>query len=211
MSPADTHTHDLIVLAADKDAEFAMRGILRRAEALRIRPVKVDFIVHPEHDPGCLLRSSDLLRAFLRSHRYACVVLDREGAGREKAARATLEEKIEEQLGRNGWQSRCAAVVIDPELETWVWSDSPEVDRWLGWTGRQPTLREWLRAEGFLPEGSLKPSRPKEAVQKALRIAAKPRSSSLYRHLAENVSLDRCTDAAMQKLRETLRLWFPAD
>jgi hypothetical protein len=31
-------------------------------------------------------------------------------------------------LFTSGWENRAAAVVLDPELEIWVWSDSPEVE-----------------------------------------------------------------------------------
>lgn len=34
-------------------------------------------------------------------------------------------------------------------------------------------------------------------------------AASLYRRLAERVSVRRCTDRAFQELRSTLRRWFP--
>jgi hypothetical protein len=45
-------------------------------------------------------------------------------------------------------------------------------------------------------------------MEKALRVARKPRSSLLYRELAENVNMERCLDPAFLKLRTTLRKWF---
>jgi hypothetical protein len=53
-----------------------------------------------------------------------------------------------------------------------------------------------------------KPADPKAAVEKALVAARKPRSSALYRELAENVNLDRCQDPSFIKLKSTLRNWF---
>jgi hypothetical protein len=50
--------------------------------------------------------------------------------------------------------------------------------------------------------------RPKEALEKALYAARKPRSSAIYQSLAEMVSLARCSDRAFIKLKETLRKWF---
>jgi hypothetical protein len=199
---------DLIVLAADKDIEFGLRGILSRHEALSIRPVRYDVFVHPEHDPGCLLRSHLLLRAFHRRYRHAMVVFDLRGAGRERASRQELETEVEKQLAAD-WDDRAAAVVIDPEVEAWVWSDSPHVARVLGWEGRRPNLREWLEESGFTQPGEAKPPRPKESMRAALREVGKPPSSALFEMLAQSVSLARCTDGSFAKLLAVLRTWFP--
>jgi hypothetical protein len=99
--------------------------------------------------------------------------------------------------------------VIAPELETWVWSDSPRVDRVLGWNRDDLSLREWLREKGLLEEGAVKPTEPKRAVELTLRTVRTPRSSSIYFELAQRVSTDRCTDPAFEKLRRCLREWFP--
>jgi hypothetical protein len=121
-----------------------------------------------------------------------------------------LESEIEEHLSGAGWGDRAAAIVISPELENWVWSDSPHVDRALGWEGRTVPLRDWLRENGFLDAGAAKPANPKEAVVRALFTARKPFSSSIYFGLAQLVSTDRCTDPAFLKLKRCLREWFPA-
>lgn len=201
-------SNDLVVLAADKNIELGIRGLLSRAPSLGIRPVVVNVFVHPERDPGCLLRSQDFLRPLHREYDHALVVFDREGCGREGQCRTQIESTVEELLAKSGWRSRAAAVVIDPELENWVWNDSPQVDTALGWAGRVPDLRAWLRQQGLLPDGLAKPPRPKEAVVEALRRARKPRSAALYRTLGEIATLEHCTDPAFQKLRTTLQRWF---
>jgi hypothetical protein len=202
---------DLVVLTADKNGEMAMRGVLSRPSRLSIRPLTADYYVHPERDPGCLRTAAELLRFATRTHAYAVVLFDREGCGREMHDRSELERQVEEQLARTGWQERCAAVVVDPELDAWVWSDSPHVDEVLGWASRTPSLRAWLRQRGFLAEPEAKPSRPKEALELALRTVSKPRSSALYQMLAQRVSLQRCTDPAFEKLRRVVTSWFPAE
>lgn len=203
-------SRDLVVLAACKNGEFAMRGILSRPRSLEIRPVTADYFVHPWRDPGVLHGAHEFLRFHMRAHEHALVLLDREGCGREQAGREELEESIEKALRGTGWR-RAAAVVVDPELEAWVWSDSPHVEEELGWRDRPPGLRTWLEehAERFLNPNQSKPARPKEAVEAALRESRRPRSSAMYRALAEKVSLNRCTDPAFGKLKETLRQWFP--
>jgi len=200
---------DLVVLVADKNIEFALRGLLSRPQALGIRLPDYTLYVHPERDPGCLRKAAPFLRPYACCFRYALVVLDREGCGRQERTRAELETEIEAGLAGAGWENRAAAVVLDPELEAWIWSDSPEVDRVLGWA-ELPPLRTWLRSQGFTFSAH-KPDRPKEAVEAALRFVRRPRSSAIFRELAERVSLERCRDPAFAKLRQCLGNWFPAE
>ena len=198
----------LVVLTADQNARFALTGILSRVKSLGIASIQVDYYVHPEKDPGVLRTAHDFLRIFARSHQHALVIMDREGSGQEAKSREEMEEQIEKALGRSGWTDRGAAVVIDPELDLWVWSDSPHVDHELGWSQHDPDLRSWLQGKGFLPEEAMKPPRPKEALEAALRFVRKPRSSAIYRALAEKVSLSRCSDPAFLKLTTVLKQWF---
>lgn len=203
---------DIVLWVADTDAKAALCALLTRPPALGIRNITADVFVHPEHDPGVFLRAEDLLRRFLKSHRYAMAVFDREGSGREALSPQQLEEDLEERLRRSGWGNRARAVAIDPELEAWVWSGSPQVAHALGWSD-PGELHRWLTAHEFLdrcaPQGT-KPCRPKEAMEAALHQARVPRSSAIYAELARRVSVARCGDRAFCRLRDTLRRWFPA-
>lgn len=203
-----TSAKDLVVLTADKNAEWAMRGILSRYRSLGIRPVSADYYVHPERDPGCVRKAQDFLAPFAGSYDHALVVLDSEGCGQESVSRMELEADIEDKLGAKGWGDRAAAIVVVPELEVWVWSTSPHVPTELGWEGTADSLREWLNEKGYLQQNDTKPSDPKGAVEACLRRARKPRSSTLYKTLAEKVSLSECNDQAFVKLKEVLRTWF---
>lgn len=198
---------DLVVLVSDRNTEAAMEGILSRLQSLRIRTITYRILVHPEKDPGCRLHGHELLRIHQDTHRYALMVFDREGSGADEKSRAELEFECEERLSSTGWKDRGAVIVLDPEVEIWLWSDSPVVDTALDWDNRTPKLRDWLIAKGHVFDGP-KPKRPKEATEAALHAVRKPRSSSLYRDLAEKVSLDRCVDPAFVRLRELLRSWF---
>ena len=102
-------------------------------------------------------------------------------------------------------------VVVDPEFDAWVWSPSPHVDAALGWTGRSPPLREWLETEGLVARGEMKPDRPKEAMERALEIARRPRSSARYSEIGSKVSLVGCTDRAFVKFSTTMKTWFAHD
>lgn len=80
----------------------------------------------------------------------------------------------------------------------------------MGWKGNKPPLRKWLEAQKYIAAGEIKPARPKEAMEAALRHVRMPRSSSIYGDLARHVGFGRCADGAFQKLKATLRAWFPA-
>ena len=180
---------DLIVLVPCANMEHAIRGVLSRTDSLRIRPVRCHLLKHPHRDAGCRLRGADLLRRYVSTYRHALILLDREGSGKDELSRDALEREIGDRLSRSGWGDRGEAIVIDPELEIWVWSDSPEVDNTLGWRGRRPALRAWLVEEGLLAEGQSKPDRPKEALAEALFVVRKPPTSALFLELAKTVSL----------------------
>jgi hypothetical protein len=203
---------DLIVLVADKDMRFALEGLLGRHESLRIRPIATKIMVHPRHDPGVLRECHDFLRPFLRPEEnqapYALVVFDLDGCGKFES-REVVENLVEARLAQNGWADRSAAVVIDPELEVWVWSESPYVATALRWPEGQPPLAEWLAQMGYLREGQAKPEDPKGAVEGVLKLRRVPRSASIYRDLAEHVGFHQCTDPAFVKLRSVLTRWFP--
>jgi hypothetical protein len=188
--------------------EGALRGLLSRPQSLGLREISWDLYVHPERDPGCFLRSHHFLRPFVHKYSHALVLFDRDGCGQESLDRGALEQQVESRLFEAGWGTRASAVAIDPELEIWVWNDSPHVATALGWEASESSLREWLREKGWLPEGRIKPTQPKSAVEEALRISRRPRSSSLYLQLAQRVSFDRCEDSSFLKLRQVLSRWF---
>jgi hypothetical protein len=202
---------DLIALVADKNIEAAIRGILNRPDSLGIRQITYDVYVHLHRDPGCLLESHTFLLPFSHNYRHSIVVFDREGCGHEHSLREELEVSVEDLVSSVGWNNRSAAIAIDPELESWVWKDSPHVSNTLGWGNNLQKLHTWLRENRFLSEDETRPIRPKEALEAALRVVRKPRSSAIYSTLAERVSLRKCTGPSFLKLRASLQNWFSRD
>jgi hypothetical protein len=200
---------DLVVLVPDADIENTIVGLLARPEALRTRAVSWLVRRHQGRDPGCRTLGVDFLRMYAATWSHALLIFDRHGCGRDSMDANALEAELEHKLATNGWQDRAAAIVIDPELEAWVWSDSPHVDRIAGWHGRIPGLRDWLVHEGLTVAKGEKPHDPKVAFHRALRIVNKRPSSALFRQLAESVSFGRCTDRAFLKFLDKMRLWFP--
>lgn len=196
---------DLIVLVADKNMEFAVRGILKRNESLNIRETSYKVIRHSQNDPGVYRAAHDFLRIYVSEYRYAIVMLDREGCGCADNS-INIAQEIQLRLNSSGWDERSHVIVLDPELEVWVWSDSPEVANCIGWNNND--LRRWLRSEGYLLPNANKPQNPKLALENALKIKNRPRSSSIFYKLAENVSFNRCTDPSFQEFKDTLLNWF---
>jgi hypothetical protein len=194
----------LVVLVADKNMEATMRGLLERHDALGIRSLRADVFVHPQRDPGVLNKADNFLRPFHRQYEYALVLFDHEGCGRETQTPSQLQANVRQRLESSGWSGRCEVTLLVPELEVWVWSDSPYVPQALGLGSEE--LADVLAQYGKTAMG--KPERPKEAMETALRRSRLPRPSALYGELARNVNLQQCVDPAFQQLRETLRRWF---
>jgi len=198
---------DLIVLAADLSMQVALKQILKRHQSLGIREISCDVEHHPLCDPGVFQGAHNFLQGQRRNYHRALAICDRHGCGKEALPREQLESIIEGRLS-SGWDDRAAAIVIDPELENWLWTDSPHVAQGVGWTDAMP-LRTWLRNEVLLAEGRVKPTDPKAALERVLRRTRKPKSSSIFESLASKVSFRSCTDPAFLKLIATLQSWFP--
>ncbi len=142
---------------------------------------------------------------------HALVIFDHDGSGQEERDASDLVSDLQSRLSKGGWNDRAEVIVVEPELEVWVWSESPEVERTLGWSGQSTNLRTWLASRGLWPVDKTKPPRPKEAVEKVLREVRVRRSSSIYRQLAQRVSLERCEDQSFLELKRILRSWFPLE
>lgn len=199
---------DLAVLLPDKNFEYGMRGLLSRPSSLGIRGIQFSIQVHQKRDPGCVKTAHDILRLFCRDHRYALLMFDKEGSGREDTPTGQLAHELRERLAVNGWGPRAEVIVLDPELELWAFASSTDVERCIGWS-RPISLRTWLEQRGLWAPGHAKPARPKEALERALYDQRRPRSSSLYDCFGRSVSIGDCIDPAFQKLRQTLQGWFP--
>ncbi|MCX8140334.1 MAG: hypothetical protein N3E46_11695 [Gemmataceae bacterium] len=195
---------DLVVLVADKNMEHALKGILGRPAALHIRPITFDIFIHPRRDPGVLNYAPNFLRLHMAKYRYALVLFDREGCGCNETAEV-LEERVKRELQQSGWQN-AEAVILDPELEVWVFVDSPHVPQVIADGDEQLCSQKLTHAEKSRLN---KPARPKELMETLLREKRIPRSSSLYLKLAQKVSLSNCSDPAFLKLRQILQEWFP--
>jgi len=204
---------DLVVLVPDQDYEKAIEGLFSRYRALGIKALEFNVYRHTNRDAGCRTKCASFLRSFNEKYEYALVLFDLEGSGADNCSREDIEFVIETELSQNGWGERSAAIVVDPEIEAWVWSDSPEVDAVLNWHRCEPDIRSAIRVNTeYWADDTIKPQRPKEALRWALRNATipKPFSSSIFNDLGRRVGINRCVDPAFGKLKLTLRNWFGA-
>ena len=201
---------DLVVLVADADMKFALAALLPRHRALGIRRITFDILKHEDRDAGCFARAHDYLRPLAEDYDQALVIFDRDGCGSSEPV-PDIEAEVRDRLERAGWRGRCAVVVLDPELEMWVWSPSPKVAECLGWPPDGPALRQWLEQQRLWQPNSAKPTDPKAAVERVRREVRKRRSPRLYEQLASVVTTRHCVDDSFRRFREILQRWFPAD
>ena len=202
-----THLKDLFVLAADLELANALEGLLSRSRDLGIRDVEFDIERHVNRDSGCRSDAVEYLRPYHGRYRHAMVVFDHHGCG-SSLPREEIQRNLEKQLARNGWANGAKVIVIEPELEVWVWSRSSAVSRVLGWGDRYPALRQWLSDKQLWPSGDSKPTHPKKAMREAMRQGRVQRSARKFSELAAAVELEGCKDPAFNELRKTLRSWF---
>ena len=226
---------DIVWLIADLECEATIKGFLERASihlslgcsAFRFS-VQDDLLRDAQgKDPGVWKRAHEFLRGKQNTHRYAIIILDNAWEGSPGPAR--IETAIVRNMRSCGWdQSRFEVIVIDPELEAWIWQDSLYVDEAFG-HNPPPSLRDKLaactqRANGSvvkLPPGSLdqalwpanavKPPDPKAAVKAVLHMYRVGAASSIFNEIASRVSVNYCQDPAFQRLRTALQRWFPVD
>ena len=205
---------DLLVLVADADIEQAVLGLMTRTESMGIRPCTYEIRRHPGRDPGCRVGAAQFLRPFSRRFRYALVVFDRHGCG-DPGSRESIQRRVEDDLRANGWANRSKALVIDPELEVWLWSQSAHVAEALGWRRNYAGLRQFLKSQDLWPDESTKPIQPKKAMWEAMKAAPMKkkarRSAAKFQKLASQVDFAGCVDPAFAELTGTLRRWFASE
>jgi hypothetical protein len=117
-----------------------------------------------------------------------------------------LAQSVSSLLAKNGWENRNEVIVIEPELENWVWVKSPHLATAINWDSEE--LENWLEQNNYKSKEEIKPKHPKEAFYAALRKSKKRPSSSIYQEISENVSFKRCIDESFLKLKETFEKWF---
>lgn len=197
----------LLLLVPDKNTQFALNGALGRPEALGIDKITFEVLVHSGRDGG--VRTSGAALAALKRKQFShlLMVFDHEGCGAEDRSVNDLIVDIEDSL-KPVWQNEACVVVIEPEVDIWMWGNDNVLAELLTWK-ESLSIREWLKAAGFTFNALDKPERPKECMEAILKHLKEPRSSSLYAKIASKISLNRCSDPAFKRLKDALQRWFP--
>ncbi len=207
---------DCIFLVADKQMESVFKGFLKERNnfhlSLGTRPFTCDIKAdRAGNDPGLYTRSHELLRPYYRTHQHAVVVLDSDWQGAPEAE--AIRTKIKGDLTSTGWhRGNIEVIVIDPELEIWLWQDSPHIANAFQFNYHPySSLKSWLEDKGLWPPTQLKPVQPKKAFEQLSIEAHIPYSGAIYSKIVQRVSVSGCTDRAFCLLLETLQHWFPPE
>src|SRR5712691_9839874 len=118
---------DLVLLTADKNMHFALKGALGRHEALEIRPIEFEFRVHPGRDGGTRRTGPEVLALEGRRFQHGLLVLDFEGSGTDLPNAKALEGQLDQRLSVR-WKEAAKSIVIEPELDVWIWGADNAVE-----------------------------------------------------------------------------------
>jgi len=206
---------DLLIMTADSTMTQVLRAFFKReafAHSLGCDPftidVQKDILNTPGFtDGGLHTRAHEIMRPFLGQYRNALVILDKQFGGERPASE--VQQEIENNLRGNGWNGNlhnAAVIVIDPELEVWLWQDNVHVEKALG---AQSGLRQKLESDGVWPAGQAKPHQPKETMQETIIANHAGTYTPAYCRIASTVSVSRCSDPSFIRFRDQLRTWFP--
>jgi hypothetical protein len=211
---------DCLFWVADSRIKQVILGFLKRPDCFRLHNLGTspflfdeneDLFSSPTMDPGTYTTGQEFIRLYQRSHRFAVVILDSDWKGSPGAAaiRTNLSVRIES----TGWTpERFRVVVIEPELEDWIWQRNQRVAGALGFESHLEMAVAVQNAGHDWPDHEPKPSRPKEAFEAvAARAKRLGKSSATHRQIVAAVTLAGCRDAAFRELRETLQGWFPLE
>jgi hypothetical protein len=211
---------ELIIVVPDLPIQETVKALLtKRYRTLGIKELKEkeDFVIEKplNNDSGCRIAVENGLQELQNKFAHVLVIFDKYGCGWETIPSSEIEETLEKSLIRNGWEkNQIAIVVIEPEIEIWVWGDWKKLETILGWEAdRQGVeLKNWLVNENLLKPEAKKPDNPEEALERVLtkirRRKVKKLESATFGELAEKINFKDCEDRAFNKLREVVYKWF---
>ncbi len=186
---------DCVFLLADKQMKETFDGFLGRDKfhlSLGTRLFTYEMYAPDRRfgDSGIFEKGHDFLERYRATCHHAIVALDHQWEG--APAPEIIQQTVKSKLVGKGWtEDSVEVIVIEPELEVWLWQDSPHIARAFKDFNYSPysSLRKWLEVRGFWEPASLKPAQPKDAFELLCRISRTPRSSAIYQKIAQQVSV----------------------
>ena len=73
-----------------------------RRKSLGIQSIEFTIAQRIQHDPGCRIRAVQRLIGHRDSHRYALVMFDKIGCGKESDTREEIQNEVEQDLHGGG-------------------------------------------------------------------------------------------------------------
>jgi hypothetical protein len=201
---------DLFVILEGSGDEVVLEALLKRPSDLGIRAVTFKC---ERRSSAVRTQGPDIAREQRREFRYVICLWDHGGSGREQQPPSRVQGEVQARLNRNTLKGCSKALIIDPELEIWLWQDSAAIASALG-VG-EDRLAEWLRdwQRKHFPTQTVETlvrQQPKEALEEVIKQSGKKRTSTLYRHITAVANLNLWSgEASFRRLCRTLRRWFP--
>jgi len=211
---------DCVFFTADSTMKQALLGFLTRNDCfahynLGTAPFAFDpnedLFSSATMDPGTYTTGEKMLKPFQKLHHHAILMLDADWDGSPGAE--TIRTDLTERILASGWAADAfKVIVIEPELEAWIWQRNQRVAKVLKFGSVAEMVKAVQDANLAWPDEQAKPSRPKEALE---AVATRRRgigfSSAIHRSITATVSLTGCKDLAFLELRKTLQGWFPLE
>ncbi|MBF0239444.1 MAG: hypothetical protein HQM12_17210 [SAR324 cluster bacterium] len=204
---------DLFLYTADADTMAFMSALLKRPQALGIRPITFEADRHPQRDAGMVQTGAELTRMRKGQYQKALLLWDHHGSGREHQQEPQeVASEIQEKLNQYTWSGNSAITILVPELEQWLWYCEQAVATHCKVSVEQ--LQQWTESRahqlGKEPE-YLRKQQPKELFEHLMKNRLKrtisPRDFEVIGSIASISALERCE--SFKFVLETLRIWFP--
>ncbi len=208
----------LLLYAADDAIRRVVEGLIHAMQQKKMLPGLKG--VNSSHAAGffdtLLYRLEATVEALVEQRKifpwtHVLVVADRRVSGKRIESVVRLEDRFRDLLRRRSPEVVGKLVVIDPEVEIWLWG--------VGWNHWREAL-ERHTGKKFPPDrvrsafqihGTGKPQDPKDAIRQALRILNIRKKSPLYGEVARCSSRrewERCQSPSFRELYQTLMEWF---
>ena len=205
----------LIIRVADADMERFLNAILNKPEALGIRPIQFDIERNTDArgDSGMRANGAELTRMDKDDYQKVVLMWDYQGCGHEhKKSAQTVAKETQDQLDRISWQANSAVIIVEPELERWLWYCEQAIAEHLHKTVAE--LQQW--GETYANQRNMSLADLIEQDPKGLfeyivcthlRRTRTPRN---YEQIGKRASIKSLQESeSFRQFAETLQNWFP--
>ncbi len=161
-------------------------------------------------DGGLWKHAHTNLTPFKEEYRRAVIVLDADFEPHPGSE--TLQADISRNMLAAGWEENSfCVVVIDKELEAWLWAPNLNVAKAFGHNDFEQ-MRAALAAKQLWDDGAPKPNDLKRARDLAAKLGGKRTGSPIFRGVFGGISkraCDLCQEEGFTSMRAAIRTWFP--